>query len=322
MSTPAEARCRRCGIDLSSEARFCPRCGTRRSRYLDAGSLGIEKGWYRDPFGGAGTRYFDGQTWTDLVHTDRPGRAVAPVEYAPSVTHDGAWTGTFGSLALSLLGLGVAFGLSFLFVLPLLLTGRPGGAVVEVVLSEAGLWLGLSVTCWLESRRYGSGSIPSDFRLRLRASDVAVAFGACIAARALSGVVLIPFIHDLGNPDGKLYSVAELSLWSWAVFAVVVCVGAPLFEELFFRGLVQGQLVERFGPFVGIGVTSIVFGAVHFFNDPGIDGALLALSVGAGGIVLGTVRYLTGRLGTSMMTHALFNLAPTLLLLSLVGTQK
>ena len=79
------------------------------------------------------------------------------------------------------------------------------------------------------------------------------------------------------------------------------------FEALFFRGLLQGQLVERFGAGIGVGVTAIVFGAVHIANDPGVAGLLLALSVGAGGVALGTVRHLTGRLGSSMATHSLFN---------------
>jgi uncharacterized protein len=105
----------------------------------------------------------------------------------------------------------------------------------------------------------------------------------------------------------------------WLTLALVSCVGAPFFEEMFFRGLLQGQLVERFGPVIAIGLSAIVFGSAHVANDPGIGGLLLALSVGASGVVLGTVRHLTRRLGSSMVTHAFFNVMG-LLLLAFVAT--
>jgi membrane protease YdiL (CAAX protease family) len=157
----------------------------------------------------------------------------------------------------------------------------------------------------------------ADFRLRVRWVDLLIGLGASIVARCLSIVVLIPFVHafhSAGNPDHSLYSVTELGTTGWLVLGLVTCVGAPFFEEMFFRGLLQSQLVERFGPTAAIALTSIVFGAAHIANDPGIGGLLLALSVGAAGVVLGVVRHMTNRLGSSMLTHALFNLGAILLL--------
>jgi hypothetical protein len=223
----------------------------------------------------------------------------------------------------SIVGLAIAFVLSFLFVLPLLLLGHPGGNLALLVVSEAGLWTGLFGTCVVTSHRYGTGRVRSDFGLRFRWIDLVIGLVGAIVARCFAALVLVPFIHVLrtaGNPDHTLDAVTKLGASGWTVLILLSCVGAPLFEELFFRGLLQGQLVERFGPGVAIAVTAVVFGAAHIANDPGIAGLLLALSVGASGIVLGVVRHFTGRLGSSIATHSLFNVT-AIVALAFVGSR-
>lgn len=268
-------------------------------------------GWFPDPFGRRAFRYWDGEIWTEHVYSGTYDQDVVAVDsLAAERRPEGAWRGSFGSLTLALVGLAGAFGLSYVFLLPYLFTGHPGGTLVGLVLSEAGLWAGLFATCVVTSRRYGTSSVVADFRLRFRWIDVAVAIGAAIVARCFAAIVLVPFIHvvkSAGNPDKALYDITNVGALGWTVLVLITCLGAPFFEELFFRGLLQGQLVERFGAGIGIAVTAIVFGAVHIANDPGVAGLLLALSVGAGGVALGTVRHLTGRLGSSMATHSLFN---------------
>lgn len=280
-------------------------------------------GWFKDPFGRQPYRYWDGQLWTSQVYGDGYGTDVVAIDARREARlPDGAWRASVGSLALTIGGLAVAFGLSILFALPLLLANHAGGPIVLLVVSEAGLWTGLFGTCWITSRRYGTGSIRKDFRLRFRWIDLLIGLGASIVARCLSIVVLIPFLHafqSAGNPDKSLYSVSTLGTSGWLALGLVTCVGAPFFEEMFFRGLLQSQLVERWGPAAAIAVTSVVFGAAHIANDPGIGGLLLGLSVGAAGVVLGVVRHMTNRLGSSMLTHALFN-GFALLLLALVSS--
>jgi membrane protease YdiL (CAAX protease family) len=321
-------KCRRCGAQLGVGKPFCGRCGTYQPLFPGEGVAAVptranRPGWFKDPFGRAAYRYWDGQIWSANVFTDSYGSDVLSIDaLKEKQLSDGAWQATFGSLALSLGGLIAAFVFSFLFLLPLLLLGHPGGSIAELVVSEAGLWFGLFGTCWLTSRRYGTGSVRGDFRLRFRRIDLLIGLGAALVARCFSILVLIPFLHALkaaGNPDSSLDSVTSLGWLGWLALALVSCVGAPFFEEMFFRGLLQGQLVERFGPVIAIGLSAIVFGSAHIANDPGIGGLLLALSVGTSGVVLGMVRHLTGRLGSSMVTHALFN-AMALLLLAFVAT--
>jgi membrane protease YdiL (CAAX protease family) len=244
----------------------------------------------------------------DVVAIDNLGEGRQP---------DGAWRASIGSLALSIGGLAVAFGLSLLFVLPFILSGHHGSPLVVLVVSELGLWSGLFGTCVLTSRRYGTGRVRADFRLQFRWVDLAIGFVAAIVARCCAAIVLLPFVHVLksaGNPDKSLFDLTTIGATGWLVLALVTCVGAPLFEELYFRGLLQGQLVQRWGPWVAIAATSVVFGAAHIANDPGVAGLLLALTVGTSGLVLGVVRHLTGRLGSSMATHAMFNATALLVL--------
>jgi hypothetical protein len=327
--------CRRCGSGLADSSAFCGRCGTRKESPASLWgtaeqSLGAPRGWFADPFRRYAYRYWNGDVWTEFVYSGTYGTYGTYGSDVLSIDNqddlrgpDGAWEASPRSLALSVAGLVIAFGLSFLFVLPLLLLGHPGGDLALLVVSEAGLWTGLFGTCVITSRRYGTGHVRADFRLQFRWADLLIGFVGAMVARCFAGIVLVPFIHALrsaGNPDQSLYSVTSLGASGWIVLILLSCAGAPLFEELFFRGLLQGQLAERFGPAVAIGVTAVVFGAAHIANDPGIAGLLLALSVGAAGVVLGVVRHLTGRLGSSIATHAFFNIS-AVVALAFVGSR-
>ena len=91
-------------------------------------------------------------------------------------------------------------------------------------------------------------------------------------------------------------------------------VGAPFFEELFFRGLLFKALARVCTP-LGVGPSArrtagLVVAVV-------LDGLLFGLAHGeweqfaglaAFGMVLAVISYRTGRLGLNMVTHASFNL--------------
>jgi membrane protease YdiL (CAAX protease family) len=144
-----------------------------------------------------------------------------------------------------------------------------------VVVSQLGLWIGLFAACLLVSRRRGTGSVLRDFDFRFRWVDLGYGLAGAVAGRLVS-----------------------------AAFA---CIGAPLIEELFFRGLLQTRLVGRFGVVPGIAVASLLFGAAHMINWQGIDTFTYAWAIAGGGLVLGVIRHVTGRLGPAIVAHAIFN---------------
>lgn len=95
-----------------------------------------------------------------------------------------------------------------------------------------------------------------------------------------------------------------------ALLGVLVCVGSPLVEELFFRGLflrgllgtARGRLGWRAVPAVlGSAVLSgVVFGLVHFE-------ALQLIALSGFGVLLALMACTTGRLGAGIVAHITFN---------------
>jgi len=160
----------------------------------------------------------------------------------------------------------------------------------------------------------GTGSVVEDFGVRLRPwpdlpLGIAVGIAAQLLLVPLLEAPLSPFVphlsQKLGHPTTQL--LGHSSGAALVVLAVLVCLGSPLVEELFFRGLVLRALLgklrplgRRLGPAVSVVVTGLVFGLVHFE-------ALQFLGLAGFGVVLSYLAYRTGRLGPSMVAHVAFN---------------
>ena len=102
----------------------------------------------------------------------------------------------------------------------------------------------------------------------------------------------------------------------WKVLAVVAAVVlAPITEEVMYRGILQSFIRQRLHqPWLAIVITSAVFAAMHFDQEPQSVPALFALAVG-----LGYNYECCGRLGPSMLIHMLFNALSMTLTLWLPG---
>jgi membrane protease YdiL (CAAX protease family) len=210
--------------------------------------------------------------------------------------------------------------LSLAILLLLWVGGHPGGRVVQLVASEIGLWTGLLGACLVVSRRRGSGSLRADFRLRFRPIDVGLGLAASLVARVLASFSVLPVsfaFRHVRQPDRTVLGDVAHGVLGWLALTLVVCVGAPIIEELFFRGLVQIRLVGRWGPVRGIVVAALLFGAAHLIGWQGPATLAYAVAIFVGGLVLGAARHYSGRLGTSISAHMLFN-AQALLVLALV----
>ena len=170
-----------------------------------------------------------------------------------------------------------------------------------------GLWVGLLVPMHLMCRAKGSGSFVTDFGLRFeRARDlVGIPIGVAIQVIAVPLLylplsLLIRDLYDrLAAPAEDLSDTADGTA-AVVLLAVIVVVGAPIVEELFYRGLLLRSVQNRFGPVWAVVVSSVVFGAAHL--QPLQFPALVGL-----GVVLGTLAVRTGRLGPSIFAHAGFN---------------
>jgi len=91
-----------------------------------------------------------------------------------------------------------------------------------------------------------------------------------------------------------------------AMVLLTVVVLAPIFEELFFRGLFYPALRRRLGPSMAVFLNGLIFGALHF--QP-----LFMISLILVGVVLAYMYERTDSLFAPMLTHAFYNLVVMLI---------
>lgn len=193
-------------------------------------------------------------------------------------------------------------------------TGDDEGPAL-LVASFVGLWLPLTGASLLASRQYGTKSFRRDLGFWFEKADlwrgVFVGVAGLIAATAVQ-YALTPF-PDLVGTNTNFIEDQTGTIPGAVIVAVSTMIGAPLVEELFFRGLLQRSLAR-----VGIAaviVQAVVFGMIHFTPDEGRGNVGIVLGVGVFGLVLGLAARHYGRLGPSIIGHALFNAAAVLPLL-------
>ncbi|MDQ2826473.1 MAG: CPBP family intramembrane metalloprotease [Actinomycetota bacterium] len=215
-----------------------------------------------------------------------------------------------GDVALGLL---VGLTLSSLFAaLWLAVSGGPDLDLTGQALSEIGLWTGLVGSALLASRRKGRGTLGADFGFRLRWSDLAlgpaVAVGVQLLVLPLLSLLLRPLLGqpEVSGPVRDLMDKASGPAFIGLV--ATVAVGAPIVEELFFRGLLLRSLQRRMPDALAIALSSVAFGLAHASTLPADAVILVILSLTIFGAVLATLAVRTGRLGPGILAHATFNL--------------
>lgn len=164
---------------------------------------------------------------------------------------------------------------------------------------------------WLVSKWKGQG-LAADWRLRFEPVDLAIGVGAAIMAFGLAAVAsgvmssLVGLTDESQAENTQFLLDAKGTPWL-AVFLVAAVVGAPLTEELLFRGLVLRAFEKRFGRVVAV-IGSIVAFTLPHFTGSNLDGTLvLFASIGSVGLVFGVVAVMTDRLGPTIVAHMIFN---------------
>jgi membrane protease YdiL (CAAX protease family) len=192
-------------------------------------------------------------------------------------------------------------------------TGQNDPSLGSIIATLAALWVGLVGTVVLTSRFKGQGSLRADFGLAIEARDVPLGLAIGVASQFLLSLLYLPF--RVLNPELDPSAEAERLIdpvqgGGLLVLAVLLVVGAPVVEELFFRGLLQRALSRRFGPGWAVAVSSLAFGLTHY--QP-----VQLLGLVAFGVVLGLLAERSGRLGPGIVAHGAFN-ATTVVLLAVL----
>lgn len=169
------------------------------------------------------------------------------------------------------------------------------------------MWIPQVGMLMLFSQRAGTRSFTEDFRFRFRRVDLwGIPLGV-LSQVLLVGAVTWPFrkwfpeVFDPAEVEDRARGLYDSARGPWLlVLVVVVVVGAPLVEELVYRGFLQAGLHSRLNDYVAIVVVAMWFAGVHgrVAELPGLF---------AFALVLGIAFHMTGRLGMSVIAHLAFN---------------
>ncbi len=168
-------------------------------------------------------------------------------------------------------------------------------------------WSTFVAAAILASRRYGSGDVRADLGISVRPVD---AIGIPIGV--LAQVALVPLVYvplrviwpATFNEEALTETAKDLVDRAGGLLpllVVLVVIGAPIVEEIVYRGLLQRPLLTGFPAPVVILLVAAVFAIIHFrpVEYPGLFVA---------GLVFGVCAWRTGRVGMAIAAHLGFNL--------------
>ncbi len=176
-----------------------------------------------------------------------------------------------------------------------------------VGLVAVSLWVPLLVVLALLSARMGSGNFMRDYSVGFRAVDLAgIPIGVASQLLLVNLVYwplreLFPATFDVDKVEDRARGLFDRADGAWIVVLVlVVVVGAPIVEELVYRGFIHGSLRGRLTDGFALVGAAVWFTLIHFtpVEYPG----LFAFAV-----VLGLCFQGTGRLGMAIVAHMAFN---------------
>jgi len=256
--------------------------------------------------------------WRTLLGGDVPLGRQLDAGAVPT-TSSTAWMWTFyaglgflGGQVLAAITVGIASALAGRYHELTALSKLAEPPTWYVVSTLCGLWGGFLGAAVLASRLRGTKQLGPDLGIRFRWVDV-LGLPIGVAGQYLVALLYLPFQSHIHNFHQQFSAPAQRLTGSahgvgWFVIGAATVVGAPFFEELFFRGVLLRALARLFGhwgrwvgPTLAVVVSALLFGAIHAEL---LQFAGLALF----GLVLGAVSYRTGRLGMNIVAHGAFNL--------------
>lgn len=196
-------------------------------------------------------------------------------------------------------------------IVTLVLHALDAPVALLLLLGTLAPWVALAGWPILVTRRRGNGAV-IDLGIRLTWRDVGIGLvGGVISlavAAALAGLSTLlfgEFTSSAGDVAAELTEAAGRPVV--VLFAFLLAFGAPVVEELAFRGLVFAGLRKHgFSPAVTIALSALIFALFH------LEPARI-LVVGGVGLVLGFLRWRTGSLGAGIVAHCVNNLPAAVL---------
>ncbi|WP_159230858.1 CPBP family intramembrane glutamic endopeptidase [Mycolicibacterium vanbaalenii] len=196
-------------------------------------------------------------------------------------------------------------------LLGFLLGGQGSLAISQAVLIVAAPTLLAAGAAILITTVRGNGPrIDLKLRWSRRSAGLGLLFGVVGLLFTLPAALLWVWIvgEDANSAAGAVFGGTR-STWAWAVvvFVVIVFV-APFCEEIVYRGLLWGAVDRRWGRWVALAVTTVVFAIAHLEWTR----APLLLVVA---LPIGLARLYADNLTASIVAHQVTNLLPGLVLM-------
>ena len=203
------------------------------------------------------------------------------------------------------------FGGQVLFQLAVAASGSSGGTdelpIGALAAGVAATWCAYLAGLWWASDRAGSRDFRADYALAVRPVDL-----LGIPLGVLTQLVLVPVVYvpiralwpDTFTEDRLQENAKDLVDRAGGamtvVLVLVIVVGAPVVEELVYRGLLQNAFATRIDELLAALAAAAWFALIHFrpIEYPGLFVA---------GLVFGACLVTTRRLGMSILAHAAFN---------------
>lgn len=168
-------------------------------------------------------------------------------------------------------------------------------------------WVVFLAALAFTSRSFGTADLRADYGAYVRPADL-----AGIPAGIALQLVVLPLVYwplrqvwpdtfDAQEVEERATELVDKANggWIWLLAATVV-IGAPVVEELVYRGLLQRSIGTRVGRWVAWPLVAMGFALIHF-SPVEIPGLFLA------GLLFGVGVVLTGRIGFGLLAHLAFN---------------
>lgn len=187
-----------------------------------------------------------------------------------------------------------------------------------LLISQLALWVGFVGAVIIASRKNGTKSLVRDYGLSWPGKrDAWKGFLAGLVGRAcptlliLLAVLAFKGTGSSNTASPQILGTTPAGTTGWVIVVLLTVIGAPIVEELLFRGLIQGAFTRRVGAVPAIFVTALIFSSAHILGE----GLLAPIVLFPTAVILGYLRYRTGHLAAGMVAHATFNASLFLLLL-------
>ncbi len=209
---------------------------------------------------------------------------------------------SYGHIAMVL-----AFGIIVGPLLALITIGVVGGSSAIDDVSPLALLAAQAVASLVAvavaSRFRGSRSWRIDFGFKIEARHV-WGIAAGMVLQVAVALLTLPLVQLLSEDDGPQQEIArlgaELTNWEIALFALLVAVVTPVFEEIVYRGMLLGRLVKSMSRRNAVLISSAVFALTHLLDPNAI---LVVPGLFLVGLALGYLALRAGNIGLPIFAH-------------------